>query len=307
MLIKKQINPAFLGAIRILNLITNLRKSKYMTGESGMYFCKTEQAREYVRVKNYSFREYGAPSRQRKKRSRDTPKAMMRYNHQKRVEKIQMLMILNFDRGFHVTLDYPKDGRPATYQEAEKNLMKCLAKTSRRLKKKNIRFKYIAVTERGKRAAALHHHVIIEGLDEVLSELMKSWGYHMKISPMYEDGAYKDLAEYILKHETKEECIGVKYHRSRNLKEPDVRVSVCPGPIKDDPEIPEGYHLVQDSFVNGYNELLDIRYQSYLCKRDEHPKDIPNRPKYIPKRKGVQKGDGFWTKLKRQIFGRGKK
>ena len=272
-----------------------------------MYITTWYKAGEFIVVRNHTPIGFGAPGRRRSKRKRETPKAMSTYNNKKRAEKLQMLILVNFDKGFHVTLDYPVGSRPETYDEAEKNLKNCLYKVSRRLKKQGKQFKYISITERGKRAAALHHHVIIEGLDEVLSELMKSWGYHMKISPMYEDGAYKDLAEYILKHETKEECIGVKYHRSRNLKEPDVRVSVCPGPIKDDPEIPEGYHLVQDSFVNGYNELLDIRYQSYLCKRDEHPKDIPNRPKYIPKRKGVQKGDGFWTKLKRQIFGRGKK
>lgn len=288
-----------------------------MTEESGMYLSKYEKAGEYIRIKNYSLREYGAPSRSRKKRSRDTPKAMMKYNHQKRVEKVQMLMIMNFDKGFHVILDYPKGQRPETYKEAEQNLMRCLHKVSRTLKKRGIRFKYIAVTERGKRAAALHHHVIIEGYDEVLCELMKCWGNHIKISKMYEDGCYKDLAEYILKSETKEEAIGVKYHRSRNLKEPDVRVSIMPGAIRDDPEVPEGYKLMQNTFVNGYNEALDIRYQSYFVK-EEHPRAVsqrhPKSPQKHPKSKGVQKGHGilaglkqFGSEIKRKIFGRGKR
>ena len=34
-----------------------------MTEESGMYLSKYEKAREYIRIKNYSLREYGAPSR----------------------------------------------------------------------------------------------------------------------------------------------------------------------------------------------------------------------------------------------------
>ena len=143
-----------------------------------MFITKWSRAGEYIFIKNYSPRSYGAPSRKRIKRLRETPKAMKKYNNQKRAEKLQMLMILNFNKGYHITLDYPKDARPETYEEAEENLRKCLYKVSRRLKRQQICFKYIAVTERGKRAAALHHHVIIEGNLHILSELEDVWGVH---------------------------------------------------------------------------------------------------------------------------------
>lgn len=261
-----------------------------------MYITKWSQAGEYIFIKNYSPRSYGAPAKRRIRRMRDTPKAMEKYNNHKRAEKLQMLMILNFDKGYHVTLDYPKGQRPGTYEEAEKNLKKALYKVSRRLKKEGIRFKYIAVTERGKRAAALHHHVIIENDQRILEELMAVWGNHIKMSRMYEEGAYKDLAEYIIKVETKEEQTKgkAKYHRSRNLKEPTVRVALIPGAIKDDPQIPQGYELDQESVVNGYNEILGIRYQSYMVKRSEVPefkKDPPKEPK------SVQKGS-LWSRIK---------
>ena len=268
-----------------------------------MFITKWSRAGEYIFIKNYSPRSYGAAGHKRKKRMRDTPKAMEKYNNQKRAEKLQMLMILNFDKGYHVTLDYPKDQRPQTYEEAEKILRKCLYKVSRRLKKQGIRFKYIAVTERGKRAAALHHHVIIEGDKEILMELTDAWGDHWKLSKMYEDGAYKDLADYIIKIETKEEQTKGKarYHRSRNLKEPTVRCSLIPGAIKDDPEIPEGYLLEEGSFVNGYNEILGIRYQSYVVRKDNEPalqKHCKTLQRQSTKPKGAQKGNGILNKIK---------
>lgn len=236
-----------------------------------MFISKWSKAGEYIFIKNYSPRGYGAPSKKRIKRMRDTPEAMKRYNNQKRAEKLQQLILLNFDKGFHVVLDYPKGQRPETYEEAEANLKKCLYKVSRRFKRKDKSFRYIAVTEKGKEAAALHHHLIVEGYSEVVEELTRAWGNHIKINQMYEEGAYKDLAEYIVKAETKEEQTKgkSKYHRSRNLKEPIVRSSLIRGAIKDDPEIPKGHHLVPDTLINGYNDVLGIRYQSYLVKKEK--------------------------------------
>lgn len=236
-----------------------------------MYITKLVKAGDYVLIKNYTPRLYGAPGRKRQKRMRDTPKAMEKYNNRKRSEKLQMLMILNFEEGFHVVLDYPKDKRPETYEEAEKNLTKCLYKVARRLKKRGIPFKYIAVTERGKRAAALHHHLVIEGCSEVTHELLAAWGNHIKFNHMYKEGAYKDLADYLTKIETKEENTKgkSKYHRSRNLKEPETKIVVMAGTIKDDPRIPEGYEMVPHSLSNGFNELYNVRYQSYMIHKEK--------------------------------------
>ena len=257
-----------------------------------MFMTKQMRAGDYVLIKNYTPGRYGAPGRHRIRRLRDTPKAMEKYNNRKKAEKLQLLILNNFDKGFHVTLDYPKDQRPETYEEAEDNLRKCLYKISRRLKRKGKQFKYIAITERGKRAAALHHHVIIEGFSEILEELISVWGNHVKISKMYEEGNYEDLAEYFCKVETKEESSKGKsrYHRSRNLKEPTVRTALVEGSITDDPYVPEGYHLIQDTLINGFNEVIGIRYQSYMIKRD------PESPAYCPKvikkgTKSVPKGN----------------
>lgn len=278
-----------------------------MTGESDMYINKICMAGEYIFVSNYTPRAFGAPSKKRREKMRETPLAMAKYNNHKRAEKLQLLMLINFDKGYHITLDYPKDNRPSTYEEAEKILKKFLYKMSRRLKSQDKKFKYIAITERGKRREALHHHMIIESDPLVLEELKKNWGNHYKLFQMYEEGAYKDLADYICKIETKEEQTKgkSKYHRSRNLKEPVVKSRIVAGPIDDEPYVPKGYELVEGSLVNGFNDISHIRFQKYMVRNIANPLQKPC--KTLQERKGVQKGrtlKNIFRKLKK-IFSRG--
>ena len=127
----------------------------------------------------------------------------------------------------------------------------------------------------------------------ILDELISVWGNHIKISQMYEDGAYKDLADYFCKIETKEEQTKgkSKYHRSRNLKEPLQRTAFAEGSIKDDPVIPDGYQLIPDTLVNGFNELIGVRYQHYTLKKCQ--KGTPKREQKCKKRESI------WQSIKR--------
>jgi hypothetical protein len=239
-----------------------------MTGESGMYINKVQIAGDYVLVSNYTHRGFGAPHRKRRPKTRESTKAMSDYNRKKRAEKLQLLMILNFDCGYHITLDYPKDQRPETYEEAEENLKRFLYAMSRKVRQIKP-FKYIAITERGKKREALHHHMVIEGDPFLLREITRLWGNHIKISQMYEEGAYEDLAEYFAKIETKEEQTKgkSKYHRSRNLKKPTERSRIVAGKLKDEPVVPKGYDLMEDTVRGGFNEYVGIRYQKYMIKK----------------------------------------
>ena len=233
-----------------------------------MYHMRVIFAGDYCLVKRCSHKDFGAPLKTRIKRFRETPKAMLKYNNSKRAEKIQLLILNNFTKGYHVTLDYPVGQRPETYEEAEQNLTKCLYKVARRLKKKDKQFKYIAVTERGKKAAALHHHMIIERDQDVVHELFECWGNHIHLSVMYEEGQYKDLADYLVKIETKEEQTKgrSKYHRSRNLKKPEEKYGFHRGDFDQNPFIPPGYELVEGTLKNGINEIVGLKYQHYFLK-----------------------------------------
>ena len=268
-----------------------------------MYVTKWIKAGDYMFIKHYSSGRYGAPGMKRRKKEKTTTEQRAMQNNKKKAEKLQMLILANFNKGYHITLDYLMDSRPATYEEAEKNLTRFLDRMRRKYKKQNKEFKFIAITERGKRREALHHHMIVENQDGIIEDIAKEWGVKFHISKMYEAGAYKELAEYFVKVETKEEAQKgkSKYHRSRNLKKPFERKAIRSGSFKDDPEVPEGYELIGDTFINGYNELVNVRYQSYTVrKKAAAPKK---------KRKSDQKGNKkppIWERLK-NIFRKGKR
>lgn len=269
-----------------------------------MYFTKVYFAGEYCLVKNHT--PLGiAPMRKRIKRMRETPDAVKKYNQKRRAEKIQLLILCNFQEGYHITLDYPQGEKPETYEEAEKILTTFLHKTSRRLKKKGKQFKYIAVTERGKKAAALHHHMVIEKDPDVLAEVLAVWGQHMHISTMYEEGQYKELAEYLVKIETKEELTKgrSKYHRSRNLAKPIEKTARIAGPLPDAPRIPKGYTLIESSLENGFNEFVGVKHQKFMLKRCPKASESVRNVRKPHKDKAVHKKGTFWTKLKK-ILGR---
>lgn len=103
--------------------------------------------------------------------------------------------------------------------------VRCCAETQAvTYKKAGYQFKYIYVTERGKQGAC-HHHLIIEDISEpglnTTKMVQKYWKYGSKaFIPLYEDGEFENLAEYIVKKETKEEQDGCTYSRSRNLVVP---------------------------------------------------------------------------------------
>lgn len=271
-----------------------------------MYVNKVQIAGDYVLVSNYTPRGFGAPHRKRRPKTKESTKAMSDYNRKKRAEKLQLLMILNFDCGYHITLDYPKDQRPETYEEAEENLKRFLYSMSRKVRQIKP-FKYIAITERGKKREALHHHMVIEGDPFFLREITRLWGNHIKISQMYEEGAYEDLAEYFAKIETKEEQTKgkSKYHRSRNLKKPTERSRIVAGKLKDDPVVPRGYDLMENTVRGGFNEYVGIRFQKYMIRKkplsQKKPDfDVRKKQKSDPKRR---KKCTIWESLKK-IFKR---
>lgn len=268
-----------------------------------MYVQKTHEAGDYILIKNHTPIRTGTGAR--KKKEKPTSESRKRMNDKKRAEKIQLLILANFDMGFHVILDYPKDKRPETYEEADRRLTKFLYKMSRKYKRQNKKFKYLATTERGKRRAALHHHMIIESLPGIIEDIAAEWGDHIKIFKMYQEGGYKELAEYFVKAETKEENgMGKsRFHRSRNLINPKERTRIRSGTFKQEPRAPEGYRIVEDSLKNGFNERVGVRYQKYLLQRDG-----PRQQAVKSKQKEKQKCT-FWESIKKlgSIFSKKKR
>lgn len=220
----------------------------------------------------------GAPGRQREKKHKKTPEEVERQNQRQREKTVQRLIAANFREGdFHLVLKYRE--APATYEEAKKDLQRLLAAMRRRFKKAGYMFKYIGVTERGKRKAVLHHHLIIENIQapelNTIQTVQELWEGHCAWHDLYEDGDYEDLAAYIVKKETKEENTGCTYTRSRNLRIPKVKRSMRRRKTwPEEPKPRKGWYIVKSSIENSINAFTGLPYQRYVMKKTRSKEEL---------------------------------
>ncbi len=218
---------------------------------------------------------YGAPGVPRKKKRKRTPEDIERQNRTNRYKKVQRLILANFDGGWHVTLNYRIDSRPADIETARKQRKSFLDKMRGIFKKYGLKFKYIAVIERGRKGQALHHHLIVEDIEAggigIIKLIKKCWTYgNASFTSMYEESEYLKLAEYILKADEKGEKGGTwsTYTRSRNLLQPRVtRKRLLRKRWTEEPKPKKGYYIIKDSVINGYNPVTGYPYQHYSMRK----------------------------------------
>ncbi len=226
-----------------------------------------------IQVEKHYPGNYGAPGMGRAPKRKRTPEDIARQNERNRVKKVQRLIIMNFREGdWHLTLTYKKSGRPATLRDAKRCVSKFLGRMRKAYKKAGYPFKYICVTERGKKGAC-HHHLIIEDIAAPALNtkrlVMEHWTHGTRnFSPLYEDGEFEDLAEYLTKKETKEEGAGCSYTHSRNLAMPvPKRERIHRKTWRKDPRPKKGFYIVKSSVVNGINPVTGYPYQHYTMRR----------------------------------------
>lgn len=216
----------------------------------------------------------GAPGQKREKKKKKTPEDIRRQNEYNRWRKIQRIILANFKEGdWHLILKYRPGERPETYEEAVEHRKKFLNRMRDAYRKAGIQFKWIIVTERGRKGQVLHHHLVIEdirreGIDTV-KLVKKLWPYGNEFFvSLYEGGEYEKLAQYIVKAETKEECGWCTYSRSRNLVVPERKVEIIHHRRWRNPPVPpKGWYVVQDSVWNGENPVTGQPVQHYTLKR----------------------------------------
>lgn len=225
----------------------------------------------------YILTEKGYPggyrSGKRGARKKATAEAMQRENQRRKVRWLRMLILANFREGdFHLTLSYRKDQRPAGAEDAQQRIQRFLRQLRREYRKAGIELRYIYVTEIGSRGSC-HHHLLLQNLPELMELVRKYWTYgHEDYKPLYEDGAFEKLAEYLAKKETKEEVPGTSYHRSRNLVLPKEKKETVHAKVWAwDPKPKKGYYIIKESIKNGENPVTGYPYQEYIQKRIKDP------------------------------------
>lgn len=239
-----------------------------------MYIRKTYDMGRFREVHNYYPGNYGAPGQPRGKKRELTTEEVENLNRKNRARQLQRLILANFKPGdWHLILNYRPDQRPETFAEADRHLTLFLDAMRRRCKKAGIPFKWIKMTERGKRGKLLHHHLIIEDVPgmNTASLVKKLWKYgNCYMIDLYEDGEYEKLAEYIVKKETKDPEGWCNYSCSRNLERPEAKTEKMQRrKWPAEPKAPKGWEIIPDSIRNGINPVTEYPYQYFMMRRKE--------------------------------------
>ena len=254
-----------------------------------MYYKKvTRLSRDVIEIQEYGFALFGAPGKARRKKGARTEAQAKKSNEKSRARRMQRLFLANFTKGdLHVIMNFLPGKEPATYEDARKGLRDFLRRLRRYYNARGHELKCVAVTERGKRKAVLHHHLVINSIDDnnlcTMPAITACWNEgKVTSSPMYEDGNFEQLADYILKAGGKEENCGAAYYRSRNLKEPEPERILKIGNVPAEQTAPAGWHVVKDSVEEGVNPYSQKRYQRYLLRRNTRPEETMRVP-FLPK------------------------
>lgn len=223
-----------------------------------MYKKVTYEIGDIRMVSKYYPGNFGAPGVRRADRRRRTSEEVRKNNERARIRKLQRIILANFRNGRTVHLTYRQDERPETMEEAmqqRKDFLKAMRKACRAA---GIEWKFIIVTERGKRGQALHHHMIVEDRTEpidILRTISKLWKHGRVASTKMEEDedAFATLADYLLKKETKTDRGGTSYSRSRNLVVPEPKKeTVKRRTWTKEPKAPAGWYIVKSSVWNAY-------------------------------------------------------
>ena len=242
---------------------------------------------------------YGAPGLSRTKKRRRTGEEIKKNNERSRVRKLQRIILANFRTGRTVCLTYRKDERPESVEEALQQRKQFLKRIRTECQKAGIPWKFVIVTERGKRGRAFHHHLVIEDIRkpiDLLRVISKAWTFGRVSSTKMqeEEDAFYILADYLLKQDTKADIPGTTYSRSRNL--------IIPEPKKEEikrrawskePKAPEGWHVVKGSLVNAVSPG-GWPVQRYMLRKNQEPEYSGgggNAPRILKERRG-----GKWRK-----------
>lgn len=232
-----------------------------------MYLRKTYACGDYIIVKKYHrgpMRKGGRSGRQNR-----STEAMASYNAKQRSGRLQRLILANFREGdFHMTLSYKMENRPESMAEAKRILQKFNRQMRSACRRYGREWKAIYVTERGSRGAC-HHHLIVENFPEVMQMVQLFWTQgHADYKPLYADGAFHQLASYLVKKETKEENDGCSYSHTRNLIEPKPVTEQMPAAgWRPEPKPVKGFEILKDTIENGENPYTGLPYQEYIMRR----------------------------------------
>lgn len=247
---------------------------------------------EVYQYGNYIEHEYkyagrcGKKGEKREPRGKASTEQIKKQNQWNKEKKVLRKLRYNFQSGdLWLTLKLPKGTRMPP-EEILSIRDKFFRKLRDAYKKKKTPLKYIYRIEIGERGG-IHIHTVINrlgcsGTAQIVSDIWNFvTGGHVHFTPLYAEGDYKALADYIVKPmreeitgqltlfgEEEEKKIFAKYGCSRNLKEPEPDVKeykrrTVEKLVEEGPVPTEGYYIDRDSIRTGINPYTGLTYYYY--------------------------------------------
>ena len=204
----------------------------------------------------------------RSKRINKTNALVEKQNAKNAFKKYRRLVNANFEPAdYHVVLHYDKWHKTLDAEIAKKDLQKFLRKLRTILKKRGRELKYVCITEYGERS--IHYHLLIKNnIEQALIAMAWECG-STNFRPLKPNGDYSELASYHMKQveDNRRAGRGVfakRWTQSSNLIIPEAVVEIVKADSwRQDPVVPVGYILVQDSLSVGVSEITGYPYQYY--------------------------------------------
>lgn len=251
---------------------------------------------------------YGAKGEKRAQRKKATPEQMKKQNQYNREKLVLRKMRNNFKRGdLWITLKLKK-GERVSAQEILKIREKFLRQLRGVYKKRGRALKYMCRIEIGERGG-IHIHILVNrikgtpGTAEVISQIWgRLTGGHVNYAPVYEEGHFKDLADYLVK-KPKEEITGQltlfgteeerkifsEYTCSKNLELPekethDYKHWTLRKLVENGPEPKPGYYIDRDSIRLSYYYYTEIRLERDAGEIRRECEDLCGQSVYTPLR-----------------------
>lgn len=209
---------------------------------------------------------YKGKATKRSPKAKETPETQKKQNEGIAIKKLRRLINANFKYGdYHLVLNYKKECRPKTPEEAKDDLEKFFRKMRTAYKKQGKQFKYVATTEYGKNS--LHHHLVINCIDiKIINDIWKHG--RPGLFPLDNTGQYEQLASYLIK-QTKEtfndpnrQVHKKRWCASTNLEQPEPIIEIVKANSwREDPKPVKGYMI--EKCYSDVNDITGYPYQFY--------------------------------------------
>lgn len=225
--------------------------------------------------------EYDLPARKKRAGEPRAPKenpspiSKVKANYRAACRNLTALMNENFRPGdFLVTFKYFRCRRPESFDEAKQYFTKTvLPKIRDRMRRQGQTLsRYVYVCEHGKKGA-LHHHLVIQSTDvRIIRDCWDASLGSVDFKPLYADGDYSRLAEYLLKQYNPDDVCynphpGRRWSMAKGMpKHSGIYKKILKGAWdRKEPYVPKGYVMRADSYYVAENPYTHRPYRCYIC------------------------------------------